>query len=70
MKSQLNLEIACTHLLTKRKQSMVAMLGVMFGISMFLTMISFMTGVNQWMEDVAMDGTPHVRIYNPVQIKE
>jgi lipoprotein-releasing system permease protein len=46
------------------------MLGVMFGISMFITMISFMTGVNQWMEDVAMDGTPHVRIYNPVQIKE
>jgi lipoprotein-releasing system permease protein len=33
-------------------------------------MISFMTGVNQWMEDVAMDGTPHVRIFNPMQIKE
>lgn len=70
MKGKLTIEIAFTHLVTKRKQSLVAMMGVMFGISMFITMISFMTGVNQWMEDVAMDGTPHVRIYHPVQVNE
>lgn len=70
MNWKLSFSIALTHLFTKRKQTIVAMLGVMFGISMFITMISFMTGVNQWMEDVAMDGTPHVRIYNPMQIDE
>jgi lipoprotein-releasing system permease protein len=70
MNWKLALNIALTHLFTKRKQSLVAMMGVMFGISMFITMISFMTGVNQWMEDVAMDGTPHVRIFNPMEIKE
>ena len=46
------------------------MMGVMFGISMFIIMISFMTGVNNFMEEMAMDGSPHVRIYNPLQVKD
>jgi lipoprotein-releasing system permease protein len=70
MNWKLAFNIALTHLLTKRKQTIVAMLGVTFGISMFITMISFMTGVNKWMEDVAMEGTPHLRIFNPIQVKE
>ncbi len=70
MNWKLAFEIAATHLLTKKKQSLVAMLGVTFGISMFIIMISFMTGVNQFLEDMAMDNTPHIRIYKPVEIKE
>ncbi len=62
--------IAVTHLLSKRKQTVVAMLGVTFGISMFIIMISFMTGVNQFLEDMAMDNTPHIRIYKPIELKE
>lgn len=69
MNWKLALSIAVTHLVTKKKQSLIAMLGVMFGISMFLVMISFMTGVNQFLEDMAMDNTPHIRIYNPVEVK-
>jgi lipoprotein-releasing system permease protein len=61
-------QIALTHLLTKKKQSIIAMLGVMFGISMFIIMISFMTGVNQFLEDMAMDNTPHVHIYKPIEL--
>lgn len=70
MNWKLALQIAVTHLVTKKKQSLVAMLGVMFGISMFLIMISFMTGVNQFLEDITMDNTPHIHIYNPVEIKK
>ena len=70
MNWKLSLQIAITHLLTKPKQTVVAMMGVMFGISMFIIMISFMTGVNNFMEDMAMDGSPHVRIYNPLQVKD
>ncbi|HTQ29064.1 MAG TPA: ABC transporter permease, partial [Puia sp.] len=70
MNWRLALDIAITHLVTKKKQSLVAMLGVMFGISMFLIMISFMTGVNQFLEDLAMDNTPDVHIYNPVEVKK
>lgn len=67
---KLALSIATTHLLTKKRQSIVAMLGVTFGISMFIIMISFMTGVNQFTEDMAMDNTPHVRIYKPLEIED
>ncbi|MDX2048769.1 MAG: FtsX-like permease family protein [Chitinophagaceae bacterium] len=70
MNWKLAFDIAVTHLLTKKKQSIVAMLGVLFGISMFILMISFMTGVNQFLEDMAMDNTPHIRIYNPVEVKD
>lgn len=70
MNWKLALQIAVTHLVTKRKQSIIAMLGVMFGISMFIIMISFMTGVNQFTEDMAMDNTPHVRIYKPLEIED
>ena len=59
MNWKLSLQIAITHLLTKPKQTVVAMMGVMFGISMFIIMISFMTGVNNFMEDMAMDGSLH-----------
>lgn len=70
MNWKLSFQIAITHLVTKPKQTIVAMMGVMFGISMFIIMISFMTGVNNFMEDMAMDGSPHVRIYNPLQVKD
>ena len=70
MNWKLSFQIAITHLLTKPRQTVVAMLGVMFGISMFIIMISFMTGVNNFMEEMAMDGSPHVRIYNPLQVKD
>ncbi|MCB0699402.1 MAG: ABC transporter permease [Chitinophagales bacterium] len=70
MNWKLALNIALTHLLTKKKQSIVAMLGVTFGISMFIIMISFMTGVNQFTEDLAMDNTPHVHIYKSIEIED
>jgi lipoprotein-releasing system permease protein len=68
MNLKLAFSVALTHLLSKWRPSLVAMLGVMFGISMFIVMISFMTGVNQFTEDMAMDNTPHIRISNPVQV--
>lgn len=70
MKSfRLSLKIALVHLLSKKKQTMVAMLGVTFGISMFIVMISFMTGVNDYLMDLALDGSPHIHLYNPVKTK-
>lgn len=64
---RLSLRIATVHLLSNRKQSLVAMLGVTFGISMFIVMISFMNGVNEFLMELTLDGSPHIRIYNPVK---
>jgi lipoprotein-releasing system permease protein len=64
MALSVNLQIAKTHLLSRKKQSIVAMLGVTFGIAMFILMISFMKGVNQFLQDTMLSSTPDVRIFN------
>ncbi len=62
-----NLAITKTHLLSKKKQTVVAMLGVTFGIAMFILMISFMQGVNQFLQDTMLAATPDIHIYNDVK---
>jgi lipoprotein-releasing system permease protein len=59
-----NLKIAKVHLTSKIKQTVVALLGVMFGISMYVFMNSFMTGVNDVQTDLAFTSLAHIHIYN------
>jgi lipoprotein-releasing system permease protein len=56
--------IAKTHLLSKKKQTITAMLGVTFGIGMFVLMISVMTGVNDYLTGSMLESTAHVRMFN------
>ena len=67
MALSVNLSITRTHLLSKKKQTIVAMLGVTFGIAMFILMISFMQGVNKFLEDTMLAATPDIHIYNDVK---
>ena len=62
-----NFDISKKQMLSKKKQTIVAILGVTFGIAMFILMISFMEGVNQFIEDTMLASTPHIRIYNDVK---
>jgi lipoprotein-releasing system permease protein len=66
MKLSVNFEIAKTHLLSKPKQTLIAMLGVTFGIGMYILMISFMQGFNEFLEDTLLSSTPDIRIYNDI----
>lgn len=66
MSIKISLQIAKTHLLTKKRQTLIAMLGVTFGIAMFIVMISVIKGVNQFLEDSALDSSPHIRIYKEI----
>jgi lipoprotein-releasing system permease protein len=59
--------IARTHLLAKPKQTIVAMMGVTFGIGVFIAMVSLMTGLNDFTEELSMTSTPDIRIYNDIQ---
>lgn len=62
-----NFEIAKTHLLAKKRQTFIAMLGVTFGIGMYILMISFMSGFNEFLEDTLLSSTPDIHIYNDIQ---
>jgi lipoprotein-releasing system permease protein len=66
MKIPVNLIIAGTQLLSRKRQSFIAMLGVIFGIAMFIFMISFMKGVNNYIQETMLSAVPDVRIYNDV----
>lgn len=59
-----NLKIARVHLTSKIKQTIVAVLGVTFGISMYVFMNSFMTGVNDIQTELAFTSISHIHIYN------
>ena len=63
-KPTVNRQIAWTHLNSKPGQTLVALLGVTFGVSMYIFMNSFMNGVNQAQDDLAFSTLAHVRIYN------
>lgn len=59
-----NLGIAKTHLLSRKKQTVIAILGVTFGIAMFILMISFMKGTNGFIEEALLSSTPDVHLFN------
>ena len=61
------LNIAKTHLLTKVKQTSIAALGVTFGIGAYITLVSFMTGLNNMLDDLILNQTPHIHIYNEIE---
>ena len=61
------LSIAKTHLLSKLKQTLIAALGVTFGIGSYITLVSFMTGLNQMLDNLILNQTPHVHIYNEIE---
>ncbi|HNQ12723.1 MAG TPA: ABC transporter permease [Bacteroidia bacterium] len=62
--------IAKTHLLTRKKQTLIAMLGVTFGIGMFISLVSLMTGLNKFSEDISMSSSPHIRMYKELKAGE
>ncbi|MEG9328317.1 FtsX-like permease family protein [Salinimicrobium catena] len=61
------MSIAKTHLLSKLKQTIIAALGVTFGIGSYITLVSFMTGLNNMLDDLILNQTPHIHIYNEIQ---
>ncbi len=66
MKLRLLLSISKTHLLSRKKQSITAAMGVMFGIGTYVIMMGFMNGLNGLLDGLILNRTPHVRLYNEV----
>jgi lipoprotein-releasing system permease protein len=64
MKNGTNNRIAFVHLTSRIKQTIIAMLSVTFGVSMYICMNGFMSGVNDTQTELAFSTLAHVRIYN------
>jgi lipoprotein-releasing system permease protein len=59
------------HLLRARlKQTIVAAVGVTFGIAMFIALVSFMSGLNEMLDGLMLNRTPHILLYNEVKLSD
>lgn len=70
MKFKLVYQVAFSLLLARWKQTLVAAIGVTISITMFITVLSFMSGLNDLLDGLISNRTAHVRIYKEIQISE
>jgi lipoprotein-releasing system permease protein len=64
---RLLITIALTILRAKLRQSIVAAIGVTFSIAMFVALLGFMNGLNDLLDGLVLNRTPHVRLYNELK---
>ncbi|KYP13195.1 FtsX-like permease family protein [Flavihumibacter sp. CACIAM 22H1] len=67
MSTRLIIQIAYSLLIARWKQTLVAAIGVTFSITMFITLLSFMTGLNKLLDGLILNRTAHVRLYNEIR---
>jgi lipoprotein-releasing system permease protein len=67
MNTKLIISIAKAMLLARWKQTLVAAAGVTFSIAMFIALLSFMTGLNDLLDALVLNRTPHIRLYNEIK---
>lgn len=66
MNFKLIISIAKSLLLARWRQTLVAAIGVTFSISMFIALLSFMIGLNDLLDGLVLNRTPHIRLYNEI----
>ncbi len=67
MNLKLNWDIALSLSLARWKQTLVAAIGVTFSITMFITLLGFMTGLNDLLDGLILNRTPHIKLYNEIK---
>lgn len=66
MRFKIILNIAWGLLTARLKQTIIAGVGVTFGITTFLALLGFMNGLNALLDGLMMNKTPHIRLYNEI----
>jgi lipoprotein-releasing system permease protein len=67
MKWSLILELARALMFARGKQTIVAAIGVTFSITMFISLLGFMNGLNTLLDGLVINRTPHIRFYNQIK---
>jgi lipoprotein-releasing system permease protein len=67
MKLNLLASVSKSLLLARWKQTLVAAIGVTFSITMFITLLGFMAGLNSMLDNLILNRTPHIRMYNEIE---
>lgn len=67
MNLKLLADIAKSLLVARWRQSLVAAVGVTFSITMFIALLGFMNGLNDLLDGLVLNRTPHVRLFNEIK---
>lgn len=67
MINPLIIDIAKSLLLARWRQTLVAAVGVTFGITMFITLLGFMNGLNDMLDGLILNRTAHIRLFNEIK---
>ncbi len=67
MNLRLVFDIAKLLLLARWRQTLVAAIGVTFGITMFIALLGFMNGLNDLLDGLVLNRVSHVRLYNEIK---
>jgi lipoprotein-releasing system permease protein len=70
MKRSVNTEIAFTHIFTRKRQTLVAALGVMLGVGVFLFMNSLSSGFSGFSRDEIFKNSAHIKIYKDDELSQ
>lgn len=70
MSTRLIFTIAFSLMTARLKQTIVAAIGVTFSITMFVTLLGFMTGLNLLLDGLILNRAPHVRLYKEIKPNE
>lgn len=70
MSPKLLKDITVSLLQARWRQTLVAAVGVTFSITMFITLLSFMNGLNKMLDGLILNRTPHIRLFNEVKSAE
>jgi len=65
--NSLIISISLAILKARWKQTLIAAIGVTFSITMFIALLSFMSGLNEMLDGLILNRTPHIRLYNDIQ---
>lgn len=61
---KVNLEIAYTHVISRKKQTLITALGITIGIAIFIFMNSLMKGFDRSAEESLFKTMPHLRVFH------
>jgi lipoprotein-releasing system permease protein len=70
MKLNVNYDIAITHVLTRKRQTIVAALGVTLGVAVYLFMNSLSAGFTKFSKDEIFKNSAHIKIYKNDEISK
>jgi lipoprotein-releasing system permease protein len=70
MKRSINTDIAFTHIITRKRQTLVAALGVTLGVGVYLFMNSLSSGFGSFSKDEMFKNSPHIKIYKGDELSQ